>query len=296
MSQPFNGQTAGFIAKVIESLPRNLSAHEMQTMRENPKLLQRRLELALCSQQHLVWATLAIAPSSGEELKQSVLGSHFVFKESMKDMIAKATPTSSHTSKSVELVLWSAEELGIDSKSKWSLADVRRRMQLLDLSFCSFELALEVSLNLSMIGGPKFIPFTTDHDSCGGVLDISNDFYGDNEKPTPMLDCYRSVDYWEKISFNAEYPMVLVRTLSSLDAAELKSVFSETLCSSFGATPALRTRILSAFGSDQLLTLPDLMRYTEGMILRMPNLGKSGLELIKKVLGHYGLTLPARPL
>ena len=43
MSQPFSANTAGFIARIIECLPRILTGAEMQKMYEQPALLKRRL-------------------------------------------------------------------------------------------------------------------------------------------------------------------------------------------------------------------------------------------------------------
>lgn len=259
-------------------------------MIENPRVLRARLEVALCSLEHVAWNEIAIVPRSVDGLIEAVLNSKFGVKDSAKSLLQKAQLKPRHASQMVELVLWSPAELGVDGE--WSMTDVRRRMQLLNLSFCTLEMALEVSLGLPEIEikGDKFIPFTTDDEDRGGVLGIGGNFFGDETELRYEMSCF-SLDYWRKISFNPDMPLILVRQLSGLDTAELSRVFSEALCNSLNINSGMRTRVLRTFVKENFKILADLLECKESYLRLIPNFGNSALEAVRKVLSHYGLGL-----
>ncbi len=72
----------------------------------------------------------------------------------------------------------------------------------------------------------------------------------------------------------------------------LAEIFTKELCcSELGHPGGQVTRVLYAFENDRIITLLDLVEITEEEFLRIPNVGKKCLKLVKNVLARDGLVL-----
>jgi hypothetical protein len=295
MSQPFSANTAGFIARIIECLPRILTGAEMQKMYEQPALLKRRLELALCPAEHTLWQTVVLPPRTEVELRNSVQSGPYTLNARDQASIGSLRFEQSLAPQTLELVRWTAEDLGIDLESNWNFGDVERRVTGFGLFVCTLEQALAVALALPAVRGDYFIPFN-DAESIAkcGMLSVSKFRRRDSNTLHCDLTFYELGSPLYKFKSNGQTPCIFLKSVEGIDTAPMEAIFSEQLCYEFGYDSKVRTRVLSCLRNDATHTLKDLMGRTETELLRTPNLGKVGIGLIKKVLTHYNLTLPAR--
>jgi hypothetical protein len=83
------------------------------------------------------------------------------------------------------------------------------------------------------------------------------------------------------------------RATSSVQSS--RPIFTHELCAEVGFSGSLRSRLLNALSdrwmAGEVNTVRELCETTEAELLRRPDLGRKALELVRAVLGKYGLRL-----
>jgi hypothetical protein len=310
MSQPFHTQTSAFIRKVVQSLPAHITSAEMQHWIENPKSLSIALEQILVEQHHTTWKTFNLPPRTSEEVKSMFLGDTSLLRQHMEgtpnvslmentdEAIQNANLKDTYSDHTVETVLWTVEELGLGDISNVCLKDIRDRARLIGLDLPNFETALGLTLDLLGLDIDVFVPYLGQGDdgygeNYGGIISV-----GHPQNVVWFLEQDKYED--EPCSMNRTTQLVFVKNSETVDEEAAANLFSEELCSHFGADKKLRGRLLSLFEAlakdrkVEKISVRQLLKYNEWELVRRPNTGQKTISLLKQVLDHFGLQLKVR--
>lgn len=287
MSYPFHGQTAAFIARVIQTLPRDLSATAMQYWIEHPAELTSALSAALQKNEPPVAETVILEPFDASKL----VSSDMYLYRCREELRSYSRPVT------VYLVMLSLNELGYTH----GLATMSLLQQLLKtrgLSVATPEIAIALADQTSPDSpwGTAFLPYVHEY-GCGMFVKYSHESFFPNSillarDPHQPMEC----------SYNT--PLILVRQIFSLEDTPAVDLFTPELCEQLGFTVPQRARVvnvieggdLHSYEFDRMKTLPpllvrDLVQFTKPALMRTPNFGKVCVKLVEAVLAHHGLAL-----